>query len=54
MTKPVPGALAPRTGSPVGRRVLDEWETLAPSFVKIYPTDYKRVLAERAGEAVAA
>ncbi len=37
-----------RTDSPVGRRVLDEWDELLPRFVKIYPTDYKRVLAERA------
>ena len=37
-----------RTGSAVAQRVLDEWDTLAPRFVKIYPTDYKRVLAELA------
>jgi glutamate synthase (NADPH/NADH) large chain/glutamate synthase (ferredoxin) len=37
-----------RTGSPVGRRVLDNWDELLPRFVKIFPTDYKRVLAERA------
>ncbi len=37
-----------RTGSPVGRRVLDEWDALLPRFVKIYPTDYKRVLADLA------
>jgi glutamate synthase (NADPH/NADH) large chain/glutamate synthase (ferredoxin) len=37
-----------RTGSPVGQRVLDEFDELLASFVKIYPTDYKRVLAERA------
>jgi glutamate synthase (NADPH/NADH) large chain/glutamate synthase (ferredoxin) len=37
-----------RTGSPVGRRVLDQWDELLPSFVKIFPTDYKRVLAELA------
>ena len=35
-----------RTGSPVGRRVLDEWDSLMGSFVKIFPADYKRVLAE--------
>jgi glutamate synthase domain-containing protein 3 len=35
-----------RTGSPVARRVLDEWETLRPKFVKVFPADYKRVLAE--------
>ena len=39
---------ARRTGSPVGQRVLDEWAALAPRFVKVFPTDYKRVLAELA------
>jgi glutamate synthase domain-containing protein 3 len=43
-----------RTGSPVGQRVLDEWDELLPRFVKIYPTDYKRVLAERAAAESAA
>jgi glutamate synthase domain-containing protein 3 len=37
-----------RTGSPVARRVLDAWEALLPRFVKVFPTDYKRVLAEQA------
>jgi glutamate synthase domain-containing protein 3 len=37
-----------RTRSPVARRVLDSWEQLLPRFVKVFPTDYKRVLAERA------
>jgi glutamate synthase domain-containing protein 3 len=37
-----------RTGSPVAQRVLDEWDTLLPKFIKVFPTDYKRVLAERA------
>jgi glutamate synthase (NADPH/NADH) large chain/glutamate synthase (ferredoxin) len=45
---------AERTGSPVARRVLDEWDELLPSFVKIFPTDYKRVLAERAAQEQAA
>jgi glutamate synthase (NADPH/NADH) large chain/glutamate synthase (ferredoxin) len=43
-----------RTRSPVGQRVLDEWDELLPRFVKIYPTDYKRVLAERAAAEAAA
>ena len=43
-----------RTRSEVGQRVLDEWDTLAPHFVKIFPTDYKRVLAERAAAEAAA
>jgi glutamate synthase (NADPH/NADH) large chain/glutamate synthase (ferredoxin) len=37
-----------RTGSPVARRVLDEWESLLGAFVKVFPADYKRVLAELA------
>ena len=37
-----------RTGSTLGQRVLDEWDTLLASFVKVYPTDYKRVLGELA------
>jgi glutamate synthase domain-containing protein 2/glutamate synthase domain-containing protein 1/glutamate synthase domain-containing protein 3 len=43
-----------RTDSPVGQRVLDEWDGLLARFVKIYPTDYKRVLAERAAAEAAA
>jgi glutamate synthase domain-containing protein 2/glutamate synthase domain-containing protein 1/glutamate synthase domain-containing protein 3 len=37
-----------RTDSPVARRVLDHWDELLPRFVKVFPTDYKRVLAEQA------
>jgi glutamate synthase domain-containing protein 2/glutamate synthase domain-containing protein 1/glutamate synthase domain-containing protein 3 len=36
-----------RTGSPVAQRVLDEWDELLPRFVKVFPADYKRVLADR-------
>jgi glutamate synthase domain-containing protein 3 len=39
-----------RTESPVARRVLDEWETLAPKFVKVFPADYRRVLEQLAVE----
>ena len=35
-----------RTDSPVGRRVLDSWEELRSRFVKVFPADFKRVLAE--------
>jgi glutamate synthase domain-containing protein 2/glutamate synthase domain-containing protein 1/glutamate synthase domain-containing protein 3 len=35
-----------RTGSDVGRRVLDDFD--ASRFVKVFPVDYKRVLAELA------
>jgi glutamate synthase domain-containing protein 3 len=34
------------TGSPVAERVLAEWERSAEQFVKVFPRDYKRVLAE--------
>jgi len=37
-----------RTGSPVAERVLDEWDVIADSFVKVFPADYKRVLADLA------
>jgi glutamate synthase (NADPH) large chain len=39
-----------RTASPVAGRVLEQWEDLLPSFVKVFPSDYKRVLAEQAAE----
>jgi glutamate synthase (NADPH/NADH) large chain len=35
------------TGSPVAAKILDEWPMSLRQFVKIMPTDYKRVLAER-------
>ncbi|MEO8700392.1 MAG: glutamate synthase large subunit [Kofleriaceae bacterium] len=35
------------TNSPLGRRVLDNWEHLVARFVKVMPTDYKRVLQAR-------
>ncbi|MDQ2623368.1 MAG: glutamate synthase large subunit [Actinomycetota bacterium] len=35
-----------RTGSTVAARILDEWQSLASKFVKVFPVDYKRVLAE--------
>ncbi|MDP2711025.1 MAG: glutamate synthase large subunit [Solirubrobacteraceae bacterium] len=43
-----------RTGSEVGQGVLDRWDETLPRFVKIFPTDYKRVLAERAAAEAAA
>ena len=36
------------TDSPVARAILDNWESSLPQFVKVMPTDYKRVVAERA------
>jgi len=40
---------AERTGSPVGARVLAEWDESLAKFVKVMPHDYKRALAELAG-----
>jgi glutamate synthase (NADPH/NADH) large chain len=35
------------TNSPVAAKILDDWPTALRQFVKVMPTDYKRVLAER-------
>ncbi len=35
------------TGSTVAARILDNWPNSLSQFVKVMPTDYKRVLAER-------
>jgi len=35
-----------RTGSAVARRLLDDWQQSSSRFVKVFPADYKRVLAE--------
>ena len=39
-----------RTGSAKAERVLADWESVRGSFVKVFPADYKRVLAELAAE----
>ena len=36
------------TDSPVARAILENWDSSLPQFVKVMPTDYKRVLLERA------
>jgi glutamate synthase domain-containing protein 3 len=36
-----------RTGSSVSCKVLDDWSSALSQFVKVMPTDYKRVLLER-------
>jgi len=33
------------TESSVARRILEDWDNLLKKFVKVMPTDYKRVLA---------
>jgi glutamate synthase (NADPH/NADH) large chain len=35
------------TGSILGRRILDNWELMITHFIKIMPTEYKRVLQLR-------
>ncbi len=35
------------TGSPLAQRVIDNWEHLVSAFVKVMPTDYRRVLQAR-------
>jgi len=35
------------TGSPQARRILDNWEIMVSSFIRVMPTEYKRVLRER-------
>ena len=35
------------TGSDVARNILDDWPDVLGQFIKVMPTDYKRVLAER-------
>ena len=35
------------TGSAAGQRVIDNWPEILKQFVKVMPTDYKRVLQER-------
>jgi glutamate synthase domain-containing protein 3 len=35
------------TGSTVAAQILDDWPSSLKDFVKVMPTDYKRVLAER-------
>jgi glutamate synthase domain-containing protein 3 len=35
------------TGSGVAKRVLAEWDELEGKFVKVFPREYRRVLAEQ-------
>ena len=32
------------TGSPRGKMVLDNWGSMLPKFVKVFPHEFKRVL----------
>ena len=38
------------TGSEVSRQLLDDWQNKLSQFVKVMPTDFKRVLQERAAK----
>jgi glutamate synthase domain-containing protein 3 len=43
------------TGSPRGKWILENWETMVPRFIKVFPHEYKRVLGvPRAAEKLAA
>jgi glutamate synthase (NADPH/NADH) large chain len=41
------------TESPVAAQILANWDSALKQFVKVMPTDYKRVLKERAGRIAA-
>ena len=38
-----------QTGSVNAKRVIENWDSMLPKFVKVMPHDYKRVLEERNG-----
>jgi glutamate synthase (NADPH/NADH) large chain len=40
------------TGSPLARRIIDNWEHLVSAFVKVMPTDYRKVLQARRATAL--
>jgi glutamate synthase (NADPH/NADH) large chain/glutamate synthase (ferredoxin) len=40
-----------RTGSTIAGRLLEDWDGARGKFVKVFPADYKRVLAEQAAAA---
>ncbi len=42
------------TGSPRAKWILDNWETMLPKFLKVFPHEYKRVLAQAAAPAIVA
>ena len=42
------------TGSPVAKAILDDFENEIRWFVKVMPTDYRRVLEERHAKLLAA
>jgi glutamate synthase (NADPH) large chain len=38
---------AESTGSPRGKWILENWELMLPKFIKVFPQEYKRVLAKQ-------
>jgi len=34
------------TESTVAQRILNNWNAVLPQFIKVYPTDYRRVMEE--------
>jgi glutamate synthase domain-containing protein 3 len=42
------------TESPLGKRILENWEQMLPKFLRIFPHEYRRALAagEKVGHAV--
>jgi glutamate synthase domain-containing protein 3 len=40
------------TQSAVAKRLLESWQNALPKFVKVMPTDYKRVLEEMKTQAM--
>jgi glutamate synthase domain-containing protein 3 len=42
------------TGSAVAEQILEEWDQTLGQFIKVMPTDYKRVLEEQQAKAIAA
>jgi glutamate synthase (NADPH/NADH) large chain len=41
------------TDSAVAQQILEEWDQMLGQFIKVMPTDYKRVLAEHKANATA-
>ena len=39
------------TGSPRGKWVLENWESMLPKFIKVFPQEYRKVLLTRAASA---
>ncbi|MGM0575857.1 MAG: glutamate synthase large subunit [Myxococcota bacterium] len=39
------------TSSPMGQRILDNWDIMIPRFIKVMPTEYRRVLEQRTADA---